>query len=155
MDQLIELFSDLRKWLNSHRYLFFDLVRIYLGIGLFVKGLQFIWNTEFLADVMERSDHLDFAQTAVMHYIPLAHLGGGALMAVGLLTRTSALFQIPILLGAAFVVYLPEGLFTYGQDFEFTTLVLFLLILVALHGAGPLSIDHYLRTTPKRSESAA
>ncbi len=155
MDQLIELFSDLRKWLNSHRYLVFDLVRIYLGIGLFVKGLQFIWNTEFLADVMERSDHLDFAQTAVMHYIPLAHLGGGALMAVGLLTRTSALFQIPILLGAAFVVYLPEGLFTYGQDFEFTTLVLFLLILVALHGAGPLSIDHYLRTTPKRSESAA
>ena len=52
---------------------------------------------------------------------------------------------IPILLGAAFVVYLPEGLFTYTQEFEFTALVLFLLCLVVLHGAGPISVDHYLR----------
>lgn len=155
MDQLIELFSDLRKWLNSHRYLVFDLVRIYLGIGLFVKGLQFIWNTEFLADVMERSDHLDFAQTAVMHYIPLAHLGGGLLLAVGLLTRVSTLFQLPILFGAAFVVYLPAGLFTYTQDFEFTALVLFLLILILLHGGGPLSVDHYLRRSAEAEERVA
>jgi uncharacterized membrane protein YphA (DoxX/SURF4 family) len=155
MDDVIERVQRLRAWLNARRPYYFDLMRIYLGIGLFVKGLQFVRDQAFLADVVTASPKIEFASTAVMHYIPLAHLGGGALMAVGLLTRTSALFQIPILLGAAFVVYLPEGLFTYTQDFEFTALVLVLLILVLLHGGGPISVDQYLRLTAKRREGGA
>jgi len=148
MDALIERLKALGEWLDSHRDYCFDLMRIYLGIGLFVKGLQFIWDFDFLEEVFPESDHLEFMKTAVLHYIPLAHLGGGLLLAAGLLTRVSALFQLPILLGAAFVVYLPREVFAYDQDFQFTSLVLFLLILILLHGAGPLSVDHYLKRRP-------
>ncbi len=147
-DNLIERIKALGEWLDSHRDIFFDLMRIYLGVGLFIKGLQFIWDKTFLTEILTQHDRLDFVATAVVHYIPLAHLGGGLLLAVGLLTRVSTLFQLPILFGAAFVVYLPAGLFTYTQDFEFTALVLFLLILILLHGAGPLSVDHYLKRRP-------
>ncbi len=129
----------------SSREIHFDLMRVYLGVGLFVKGLRFALDDSLLEEALHSSDRLAFAATAVRHYIPLAHLGGGLLLALGLLTRVSALFQLPILLGAAFIVYLPEGLLRYTQDFEFTALVLFLLMLIVLHGAGPLSVDHYLR----------
>jgi uncharacterized membrane protein YphA (DoxX/SURF4 family) len=145
MEELIGPFRALREWLDEHRGYFFDMMRIYLGIGLFVKGMQFVWDFEFLEEVFPDGESFSFMKTAVLHYIPLAHLGGGLLLAAGLLTRVSALFQLPILFGAAFVVYLPREVFAYSQDFQFTALVLFLLVLILLHGAGPLSVDHYLK----------
>ncbi len=137
--------------LDRFRDITFDLVRIYLGIGLFLKGLYFISDKVFLADLLQRSGQMPFVQTFLLHYIPVAHLGGGFLLTVGLLTRVSALFQIPILAGAVFVIHLGEGLFTRGQNLELTALVLFLLILIAVHGGGRLSLDYYLREATSRA----
>jgi uncharacterized membrane protein YphA (DoxX/SURF4 family) len=136
--------------IEKNRDLCFDLMRVYLGLGLFVKGVQFISDRTFLLNALQRSDTLefrfDFISTFLAHYIPLAHLGGGLLLAAGLMTRTSTLFQLPVLFGAVFLIYAEEGVLTHNQDFEFTALVLFLLILILFHGAGRLSVDHYLRT---------
>ena len=76
----------------------------------------------------------------------MAHLGGGLLLAAGLMTRISTLFQLPVLLGATVLAFRVEGLFTHNQAFEFTALVTFLVILIFFHGAGRLSLDHYLKT---------
>lgn len=137
------------RWIDEHRDVVFDLLRIYLGIGLFVKGLQFISDREFLTRALRESGAVefkfDFIATFLAHYIPLAHIGGGLLLAVGLLTRVAALFQLPILVGAAFFVYGRDGLFSHNQEFQFTALVLFLLVLILIHGAGRLSVDHYLK----------
>ncbi len=84
--------------------------------------------------------------TFITHYIPMAHLGGGLLLAAGLLTRISTLFQLPVLFGAVFVVYGRDGIFSHNQEFQFTALVLVLLILILIHGGGRLSVDHYLKT---------
>ncbi len=131
--------------LDRFRDVTFDAVRIYLGVGLFVRGLYFISDRAFLADLLQQAGPMPFLQTFLLHYIPIAHLGGGFLLTLGLLTRISALFQIPILAGAVFVIHLGEGLFTRGQNLEFTALVLFLLVLIVIHGGGRLSVDHYLR----------
>jgi uncharacterized membrane protein YphA (DoxX/SURF4 family) len=85
------------------------------------------------------------------HYIPLAHIAGGALMLVGLGTRIAAIIQLPILVGAVFLVHLREGLFTRNQSLEFTALVLFLLIVYAIIGSGPLSVDHYVARKARKS----
>ena len=139
-----------RKWIEDHRDMTFDLVRIYLGIGLFVKGWEFIHDREFLTQLLRESSAIefkfDFVNTFLAHYIPLAHLGGGLLLAVGLMTRISALFQLPILIGATFVVYIDDGLLTHNQEFQFTALVLFLLVLIVLRGAGRLSVDYHLKS---------
>jgi len=128
----------------------FDLMRVYLGIGLFVKGIQFINDQEFLVTVLQQSSKLEFKfrfiETFVAHYVPLAHLGGGLLLAAGLMTRISALFQLPILAGAAFLAFTEVGILTHAQQFEFTTLVLFLRVLILFHGGGRLSVDHYLKS---------
>ena len=90
--------SDARRWVDEHRDLAFDLIRIYLGIGLFVKGLQFLSDREFLARALDSgvgNFRFDFMAAGLAHYIPLAHIGGGLLLAIGLLTRVAALFQLP------------------------------------------------------------
>lgn len=145
-------FQEWLDWLGEHREIGFDLMRIYLGIGLFIKGLFFIGDTQFLSNLLLQSGRLQAASTAIAHYIPIAHLGGGALIAMGFLTRTAVLFQLPILVGAVFLVHLEEGLFTKGQNLEFTLLVLFLLLLLLVHGAGPLSVDAYLRKDAEEGE---
>jgi uncharacterized membrane protein YphA (DoxX/SURF4 family) len=142
--------GSLTRWIEDHRDMAFDLVRIYLGLGLFVKGLQFISDREFLTNELRAAGAIefkfDFLLTFAAHYIPLAHIGGGLLLAVGLLTRVSALFQLPILVGAVILSFAAEGLFTHNQNFQFEALVLFLLLLILVHGAGRLSVDHVLRS---------
>jgi uncharacterized membrane protein YphA (DoxX/SURF4 family) len=74
------------------------------------------------------------------------------LLALGLLTRLVALVQIPILAGAVFIVHRQDGLFALGQSLEFSALVLFLLCVVFVSGAGRLSLDHVIFGTPAHDE---
>ena len=134
----------LEAWIAENRDVFFDLMRIYLGIGLFVKGIQFTWDDGYISNLLLQSGRLQVLSTAIAHYIPIAHIGGGLLLAMGFMTRTAVLFQLPILAGAVFLIHMQEGLFTRGQNLEFTALVLFLLLLILVHGPGRWSVDHHL-----------
>ena len=146
-----------RAWLHARPDVMIDLVRIYLGVALFFKGVYFMENREYLLKMMEGAGGLWFAPAAIAHYIVPAHLVGGLMLALGLLTRVAALAQIPVLLGAVFYVHMPRlseltGLSqeTIGrQNLELSALVLFLTVLVLLHGAGRFSLDHLIG---KRSE---
>jgi len=136
--------EHLKTWIAENRDVFIDLIRIYLGIGLAVKGIQFTWDDGYISNLLLQAGRLQVLSTAIAHYIPIAHIGGGLLLAMGFMTRTAVLFQLPILAGAVFLIHLQEGLFTRGQNLEFTALVLFLLLLILVHGPGRLSVDHYL-----------
>ena len=74
-------------------------MRIYLGIGLFVKGIQFTWDDGYISNLLLQSGRLQVLSTAIAHYIPIAHIGGGLLLAMGFMTRTAVL-PAPILAGA-------------------------------------------------------
>jgi uncharacterized membrane protein YphA (DoxX/SURF4 family) len=136
--------EQLDEWVAANRDVFFDLIRMYLGVGLFVKGIQFTWDDGYISGLLLQAGRLQVLSTAIAHYIPIAHIGGGLLLAMGFMTRTAVLFQLPILAGAVFLIHLQEGLFTRGQNLEFTALVLFLLLLTLVHGPGRLSVDHHL-----------
>ena len=74
-----------------------------------------------------------------------AHLVGGSTLAAGLLTRIAALVQLPILIGAVGFLHLPRLMVMdveMRQNFELSSLVLFLTLLVFLHGSGRFSLDH-------------
>jgi len=132
------------SWAQSRRDLWLDCVRIYLGLGLFARGLLLITNTStgYFVDMLQRSGHNWLMTGALLHYVMLAHFVGGAMLALGFLTRIAALVQIPILAGAVFVVHRSDGLFAMGQSLEFSALVLFLLIIFLLGGSGRLSLDY-------------
>ncbi len=136
--------NRLFEWVEANRDIAFDLVRIYLGIGLLVRGWLFIADSSALGGLTSATGTGAFLSSGIAQYVALAHLGGGLLMALGLLTRAAALVQIPVLVGAVFFVHLNEGLLATGQSLEFSTLVLFLLIVIFLHGSGRLSLDYVL-----------
>ena len=129
---------------EANRDLCFDLLRIYLGAGLFVKGILFLSDMTALSDMLMLSGRFQPFNFLLSHYIPVAHIGGGFMMAIGLWTRTAILVNIPVLFGAVFFVYFEKGLFTQNQGLEFTALVFFLLFVLLIWGPGRWSVDSYL-----------
>ena len=131
-------------WANSHREYWLDCVRIYLGVGLFARGLLLITNnsTGFFEELIQRSGQSWLTHGVLLHYVILAHFVGGLLLTIGFLTRLAALIQIPILIGAVFFVHRAEGLLASTQSLEFSGLVLFLLVVFLVSGAGKLSLDY-------------
>lgn len=139
-------------WAEAHREHWLDCIRIYLGLGLLARGLLLITNTSpgYFVDLFQRAGQSWIGTGALMHYVMLAHFVGGLLLTIGFLTRIAAIVQIPILFGAVFFVHRQDGLFAIGQSLEFSALVLFLLVMFAISGAGKLSLD-YVTFGPGRS----
>jgi uncharacterized membrane protein YphA (DoxX/SURF4 family) len=131
-------------WADAHRDYWLDCVRIYLGLGLLARGLLLITNTStgYFVDLLQRSGHSWITGGIMLHYVMVAHFVGGLLLTIGFLTRLAALVQVPILIGAVFFVHRQDGLFALGQSLEFSALVLFLLCVFVVAGAGKLSLDH-------------
>ena len=140
-------------WADSHRELWLDCIRVYLGLGLLARGLLLITNTStgYFVDLLQRAGHPWLLTGAMLHYVMLAHFIGGALLTVGFLTRLAAIVQIPILFGAVFIVHRQDGLFAMGQSLELSALVLFLLVVIAIAGAGKYSLDYVTFGPVRRS----
>lgn len=131
-------------WLDANREVGLDLLRVYLGIGLFARGVLFIADSMAYMDVLLADARPTLLSTAVLHYVAPVHLVGGMMLALGLLTRLAALAQVPILVGAVFLVHWQDGLLSANQSLEFSAFVLFALVVFTLFGAGRWSLDHYL-----------
>jgi uncharacterized membrane protein YphA (DoxX/SURF4 family) len=133
------------SWTHNHPDAFLDLVRVFLGVALFLKAIFFMMHRDELIQVIERSGTWSIFPITLAHYVIPAHLVGGILLALGLLTRWAALAQLPMLIAAVFYVYMPNMLAIEGrQNFEFSSLVLFLLLLTAAFGAGKWSLEHVM-----------
>lgn len=134
------IFSNLRHSLEARRGLVLDMIRVYLGAGLFFRGLALLLTRGgFEQLVGSVAPGVSLSGLAVL--VTATHLVGGALLLVGLYTRLAALVQVPILVGAVFLVHWQDGLLSADQSFEFYALVLFLLVVVCLFGGGQWSLD--------------
>ncbi|HEY4247801.1 MAG TPA: DoxX family protein [Lacunisphaera sp.] len=138
-------------WADTQPKVWLDCVRIYLGLGLFIRGLFIITNTraDFVQTLIQNMAHPWLVTVGLLHYVTIAHLIGGLTLMFGLLTRIAAWVQIPVLAGAI-LMHRNEDLMTSGQSLELSTLVLFLLVTFAFAGADLLSVDNgmpKLRTT--------
>lgn len=133
--------------LEAHRDLVLDALRVYLGTGLFFRGLALLTTKGGLQQLVGTAEPgLGLAGLSI--YVTAAHLVGGAFLAVGLYTRIAALAQVPILVGAVFLVHWNNGLLSADQSLEFSALVLFLLVLVCAFGSGRWSLDAQWRQAP-------
>lgn len=141
--------SSLLSWCKNNREMAIEFLRIYLGLSLFIKGLQFIINQEYAQEYMTLVT-IPFFEYLSMHVVSTVHIAGGLLMTIGLITRAAALIQAPILLGAIFFVHLQQGLFTKSQSLELVILVFFLLLVFAIYGGGRLSVDYILDKRNKK-----
>ena len=133
------LSSFLRR-LEARRDLVLDVLRVYLGAGLFFRGLA-LFATDTGLEQLAGASTPGLGLAGLSVYVMSAHLIGGALLTVGLFTRLAALVQLPVLVGAVSLVHWQDGLLSANQSLEFSALVLFLLMLVCLFGGGRWSLD--------------
>jgi len=127
-------FDEMLEWLSANQNIAYSLIRICLGTALFSRGYILVSNPDAMIELA--GDETLFIWAS---YISVGHLIGGLLIAFGLFTRIGALFQIPILAGAVFVVG-DKSLIMGGQTFELAAMVLFLLIVCFVFGGGAYSL---------------
>src|SRR5690606_41742110 len=114
-------------------------------IATFVRGATFLGNPDTLRVYLASTNIPEVYTWAAVHYIAFAHLVGGILIAIGLLTRVAVGVQLPILLGAVFLVNLPQGFTFLNSELWASLVVLVLLIAFFVIGSGPYSLDHQMR----------
>ena len=142
-------------WGEHHHPKWVDILRIALGIFLCYKGFEFMDNMGIM--ITEMAGKISFGSFTLVllgHYIAFAHLMGGFLLIIGLLTRFACIIQIPILLGAVFLINSSGNVFRPFSELSLSILVLLLLIYFLIAGNGPWSFDGFAEWDKKNKHLA-
>ena len=127
-------------WGETHHPKYMDILRMALGVFLLLKGIEFANNTAVLTESMgSRISFNTLLISILIQYTIFAHIIGGFLIAVGLLTRLASLLQIPVLLGA--LLFVNWNVMHYFSEFFLALITLLLLIYFMIIGSGPWSLD--------------
>jgi putative oxidoreductase len=133
--------KSLNKWANRHTSYPIDLLRIALGIFLFLKGISFITGKQDVADAF--SPFANFSGGMfIFTYVASAHIMGGIMIAVGLLTRWAIWAQLPILVGAVAIGFFG---YTSTQNLLLALLTLIVCGFFLFYGSGKHSADYYFK----------
>ena len=138
----MDLLHRLEFWGESHHPRWMDFVRIALGIFLVYKGIDFLNNMSDLVSLMSSQTSFgSFTYILAGHYVVFAHILGGILLTLGVLTRFACLIQIPVMIGAVFFVSTNGAMLRPYSLILLSILVLLLLIYFLIAGNGPLSVN--------------
>lgn len=129
----------IEHWGDTHHPVWLDVLRIALGVLLFMKGVSFISDTTRLYELIGGLDLV--WSVAAVHYVAFAHLLGGFLIALGCQTRLAAGVQIPILLVAVLFVNLTRGFSVLNSELWLSIVVLLALLVFLVIGSGRFSLD--------------
>lgn len=132
--------QQIQRWSVTHNPKWLVVLRIALGICLFVKGISFMTNVPELERQIQGTVLGSYASTLAI-VITWAHLLGGFFIIIGLLTRWAVLSQIPIIIGAIVLVNLKQGI-GQGSELLFSIIILLLLVFFLIEGGGRISLDY-------------
>jgi len=119
------------------------LFRIILGLTLFIKGINFVRNQEFLEGLISNAallENLSFLKIV----IPFIHILGGFMIIIGVYSRLMIFIQLPIIL-AAIVLLLISGGMSYYREIAFALAILILLISYLKFGDGLYSWNNLIK----------
>ncbi|WP_027136517.1 DoxX family protein [Gaetbulibacter saemankumensis] len=137
----MDTIKPLNKWANKHTYLPLDLLRIALGVFLFIKGINFVSDSMMLAELFKPMQNMVGGMFA-LHYVAPAHFIGGILIACGLLTRWAILAQLPILIGAILINFVGE---MHTGNLLIACITLLVCGFFLVYGSGKHSLDYYFK----------
>lgn len=133
--------DKLNKWANARTNIALDLLRIGIGVFLFIKGIQFAEQIELLADLIKPKDSNAFT-LLLANYIVMVHFAGGLMIIFGLLTRLCCLLFIPMLVGAVVVNF--TGVMDTSNLIQ-ASLALAVTAFFLIYGSGKHSVDYNLK----------
>lgn len=133
--------KNLNKWANSHTSYPVDILRIALGVFLFLKGVSFIKDSHRLIDLLSPLGNFDGGMF-VYHYVAAAHIMGGVMIVFGLLTRWAIWAQLPILIGAVLINFVGP---LVVSNLIVSILTLVVCVFFLIYGSGKHSADYYFK----------
>ncbi|MGZ4001031.1 MAG: DoxX family protein [Mucilaginibacter sp.] len=151
----MNLIHRIEKWGDSHHPKFLDVIRVFLGIFLFLKGLGFMENSAYLKSLIESQPDIAFSSgwlMAAVYYVTFVHFVGGILIMLGIMTRVSALVQLPVVFCALlFINYLQSP---FNTDLISSVAAFVLLIVFTVIGSGKWSVESYLESANDQDQSS-
>jgi uncharacterized membrane protein YphA (DoxX/SURF4 family) len=148
---LVQRFDSLRHYADIHHHIWIDIIRIFLGIAIFIKGIYFIHNSDALLEIMQNSRIRGWT-FIVEHQVAFTYLVGGILIAMGLLTRVAIAFSIVVFFGSIFCCLTNSGFFSVYSDLAFSIIVFVLLIFYLIWGPGKFSVDAYMKAHKNKGQ---
>lgn len=133
--------KSLNKWANRHTYWPLDILRMALGVFLFIKGINFMADSQMLVDLFAPFKNMAGAMI-IIHYVAPAHFIGGILLFFGLLTRWTIIAQLPILIGAILINFVGEMDTT---NLMLATITFLVCVFFLFYGSGKHSADYYFK----------
>ncbi|GAC1301627.1 MAG: DoxX family protein [Mucilaginibacter sp.] len=138
--------EKIKSWGDHHNPKWLGFFRIALGLLLIWKGIEFIINLDVLATFLRESQLSDkigasVSITLIADIIIALHLIGGFCITLGLRTRLFCLFNLPVLVGAVFLVNLKHNILRPYSDFWLSLIVLLALIGFFIEGNGQFAVE--------------
>jgi uncharacterized membrane protein YphA (DoxX/SURF4 family) len=131
----------MEHWGDTHHPQWLDILRIALGVFLCYKGVEFLTNmSDMLALMTTRMSFGSFTSVLMSNYISFAHILGGILLILGVLTRFACILQIPIMIGAIFFIRTSPDMYRPFSQMLLAILVLLLLVLFLIVGNGRIQL---------------
>ncbi|MHB8206568.1 DoxX family protein [Mucilaginibacter sp.] len=139
-------------WGDHHNPKWLVFFRIALGLALVWKGIAFILNLNVLADFLHDTGLTDSISASVTisvlaDLIIALHLIGGVCIAFGLRTRLFCLLNLPVLLGAVFLVDLKDSVLKPYSEVWLSLIVLLAIIGFLIEGNGQYAVEHDVQQT--------
>jgi putative oxidoreductase len=143
----MKIFDEIKFWGNHHQFKWLFFLRIALGLTLIWKGIAFVLNLGVLATFLRESGLTDkigasVSITLLAHLIIALHLIGGICITFGIRTRLFCLINLPVLIGAVFLVNLRQNVFKPYSEFWMSIFVLLSLICFLIEGNGVFAVEH-------------
>jgi putative oxidoreductase len=136
----MNLVQRVEHWGDTHHPQWLDIVRIALGLFLCYKGVDYLYNMSTMLNLItNKMSFGSFTSMLMSNYIAFAHILGGILLVLGVLTRFACVIQLPILLGAIFFINLSPEMYRPFSELALSILIFLLLVLFLVVGNGRLS----------------
>ncbi len=137
----MDILHRFEHWGDAHHPKWLDIIRIVLGIFLCYKGIDFLRNMSTInGPLSTKTSFGSFSIILLSHYVVFAHILGGLLMVVGVLTRFACLIQIPIMLGAIIFINTADDVFKPYSELFLSILILLILCYFLIVGNGPWAL---------------
>ena len=149
----MDVTRKLTDWRESHRDMVaIPLLRIVLGVAILIKIYFYVVKGGLSMESIMMSS-TGYMSTMFGHWIPVLEIAAGILISIGLLTRASAIFQIPLFIAAIFFSKHSGVLASFEQSqVILSAIILALSIFFAFFGAGTFSAIRALKKENKREE---
>lgn len=137
----MEALDKMYDWADRHQTTALDVLRVLTGAFIFYKGLYFMQHSNYILELTAPFFGEAFTSFWVVHYVAMAHLAGGVMIAIGLLTRIAVIAQLPVLVGAVVIHFISQ--FQVMELIQ-SLIILLMLLTYTVYGSGGHSADAFL-----------